>query len=73
MTELRNIDTPGSVVTFTNPSREERINIIEHYNALRKQGHAFAISDEHSSDEHAKPAITVHHYKSCKACAKEVS
>lgn len=68
MTTLKDIDAPGSSVTFLNPSREERIAIIERYNALRKQGHAFSISDEHSSDEHAPPRITVHHYLTCKGC-----
>jgi hypothetical protein len=65
---IQSINTPGSVVTFSNPTLEERATIIAHYNALRAEGHAFSISDEHAADNHSAPFIRVYHYATCVRC-----
>lgn len=69
---LTQMESAGSIVTFTNPTNDERAAIIAQYSALKGQGHAIVLSDEFTSDAHTKPFIKVFHYKSCLFCIHQL-
>jgi len=65
--KLTAIEFADEVVTFSNPSRDERIAIIAKYNELRRAGHALSITDEVTHAPEV-PFIRIFHYRTCYFC-----
>ena len=68
---LTQMERSGSIVTFTDPSNDERAKIMTQYLALKGLGHAIVISDEFHSRDEQKPLIQIFHYKTCTRCLME--
>jgi hypothetical protein len=63
---LTRCEQPGTCVSFSNPSPQERDTILLHYTALRGAKHG-VVADEVSHGD-GSFELKIHHYKSCTRC-----
>ena len=63
---LTQCERAGNVVSFSNPSPQERDAIILHFTALRGAGHAVVVDEVQHGDESIE--LKIHHYKTCLKC-----
>jgi hypothetical protein len=63
---LTRCEQPGTCVSFSNPSPQERDAILLHYTALRGAKHALLIDEVQHGDGFVE--LKIHHYLSCEVC-----